>query len=141
MMKDLQVELGLTYLFVSHDLGVIANISDRVAVMYAGRIVELGTTEAIFRNPRHPYTEALLEAIPGRGSGKRRDQVRLAGHVPDPTLELSGCSFAGRCPYAKPACTQITPPLEGELDHRYACIRAEELQLRPVVVPEPLVLV
>jgi peptide/nickel transport system ATP-binding protein len=132
MMKDLQAELGLTYLFVSHDLGVIANISDRVAVMYAGRIVELGTTEAIFRNPRHPYTEALLEAIPGRGLGKRPGRVRLVGHVPDPTQGEGGCSFAGRCPYAKPPCTQIAPPLGGEPDHRDACIRSAELSLRPV---------
>ena len=137
MMKALQAEMGLTYLFVSHDLGVIANISDRVAVMYAGRIVELGTTEAIFRNPRHPYTEALLAAIPGRGVS--RDRVRLSGHVPDPSQQLAGCAFADRCQYALPACRSVSPPLEGMPDHRFACIRADELQLRTVTGKPELV--
>ncbi|MHA6691946.1 ABC transporter ATP-binding protein [Devosia sp. A449] len=132
MMKALQAEMGLTYLFVSHDLGVIANISDRVAVMYAGRIVEIGTTEAIFRKPRHPYTEALLAAIPGQGAEKSAGRVRLGGHVPDPSQQLTGCAFADRCQYAQPACRQIEPPLAGAADHRYACIRADELQLRTV---------
>ncbi|MBE0578614.1 ABC transporter ATP-binding protein [Devosia sp.] len=137
MMKALQAEMGLTYLFVSHDLGVIANISDRVAVMYAGRIVEIGSTEAIFRNPRHPYTEALLAAIPGRGISKHR--VRLPGHVPDPGQQLTGCPFADRCPYALPACRAVLPPLDGTPNHRFACIRADELQLRTVAGPPDLV--
>ena len=132
MMKALQAEMGLTYLFVSHDLGVIANISDRVAVMYAGRIVEIGTTEAIFRNPRHPYTEALLAAIPGRGAGKARDRVRLGGHVPDASQQMTGCAFADRCQYVLPACRAAIPPLEGGAGHRFACIRSGQLQLRPV---------
>tara|TARA_R110002124_G_scaffold1797_16_gene11519 strand:+ start:22203 stop:24296 length:2094 start_codon:yes stop_codon:yes gene_type:complete len=132
MMRQLQAELGLTYLFVSHDLGVVANISDRVAVMYAGRIVELGPTEAIFRSPRHPYTEALLAAIPGRhqrGGGRR---LRLEGHVPDPSRPQQGCPFAERCLYAQPACRTTTPPLKGAEGHLDACIRADELSLRPV---------
>ena len=132
MMKSLQAEMGLTYLFVSHDLGVIANISDRVAVMYAGRIVEIGTTDAIFRNPRHPYTEALLAAIPGRGMGKSTDRIRLGGHVPDPSQQVAGCAFADRCQYARPACRAVMPPLDGAPDHRFACIRADELRLRTV---------
>ena len=132
MMKQLQAELGLTYLFVSHDLGVIANISDRVAVMYAGRIVEIGTTDAIFRSPRHPYTEALLAAIPGRGISKSAGRIRLPGHVPDASQQSTGCSFADRCPYAKPACRQVEPLLEGDDAHRFACIRADELHLRTV---------
>ncbi|KQX43048.1 hypothetical protein ASD04_03625 [Devosia sp. Root436] len=139
MMKSLQAEMGLTYLFVSHDLGVIANISDRVAVMYAGRIVEIGSTEAIFRNPRHPYTEALLAAIPGRGVSKPRDRIRLGGHVPDPSQQLVGCSFADRCQYAQPACRAVMPPLEGTADHRFACIRADELRLRTVTGQPELV--
>ncbi|MDB5527450.1 MAG: transporter ATP-binding protein [Devosia sp.] len=139
MMKDLQAEMGLTYLFVSHDLGVIANISDRVAVMYAGRIVEIGTTEAIFRNPRHPYTEALLAAIPGRGVTRNDNRVRLGGHVPDASQQLSGCAFADRCRYALPACRAIEPQLQGALDHRYACIRADELHLRAVTGKPELV--
>ncbi|QDZ09907.1 ABC transporter ATP-binding protein [Devosia ginsengisoli] len=132
MMKQLQAEMGLTYLFVSHDLGVIANISDRVAVMYAGRIVEIGSTEAIFHNPRHPYTEALLAAIPGRGMGKSTDRIRLGGHVPNPSREVAGCAFADRCQYAQPACRAVMPPLDGTPDHRFACIRADELRLRTV---------
>ena len=139
MMKALQAEMGLTYLFVSHDLGVIANISDRVAVMYAGRIVELGTTDAIFRNPRHPYTEALLAAIPGRGVAKASDRIRLSGHVPDPSQQVTGCPFADRCPYVLPACRSVLPPLEGTPDHRFACIRADELQLRTVTGQPELV--
>jgi peptide/nickel transport system ATP-binding protein len=138
MMKDLQAEMGLTYLFVSHDLGVIANISDRVAVMYAGRIVELGTTDAIFRNPRHPYTEALLDAIPGRGLGKRPGRIRLRGNVPDATKAIGGCAFAERCPYAVNACTKVRPELGGPKWHLDACIRSEELHLRPVVPEQAL---
>ncbi len=107
--------------------------------MYAGRIVEIGTTDAIFRNPRHPYTEALLAAIPGRGVGRTRDRIRLSGHVPDPSQQLSGCTFADRCPYALPACRAVLPPLEGAPDHRFACIRADELQLRTVTGKPELV--
>ena len=127
MMRELQAEMGLTYLFVSHDLGVIANISDRVAVMYAGRIVEIGATEAIFRSPRHPYTEALLAAIPGRGL-KKGGRVRLLGHVPGAGT-ARGCSFADRCPYARPSCREAEPQLVGTADHRHACLRADELSL------------
>lgn len=139
MMKTLQAEMGLTYLFVSHDLGVIANISDRVAVMYAGRIVELGTTEAIFRNPRHPYTEALLAAIPGRGQRRSGARIRLAGHVPDGSAPLEGCAFADRCRYAIGACRTTLPPLKGEKTHLDACLRSDEVQLRPAVAQEQLV--
>ena len=132
MMRDLQAELGLTYLFVSHDLGVVANISDRVAVMYAGRIVEMGSTEAIFRSPRHPYTEALLAAIPGRHQRGGAGRIRLEGHVPDPTHPQPGCAFADRCRYAQLRCRETPPPMIGTPGHGYACIRADELSLRPV---------
>ncbi|WP_082511874.1 ABC transporter ATP-binding protein [Devosia sp. Leaf420] len=138
MMKALQAEMGLTYLFVSHDLGVIANISDRVAVMYAGRIVELGSTEEIFRNPQHPYTEALLAAIPGRGESAG-GRIRLGGHVPDVAGRIEGCAFADRCPYALEACRQVRPELKGAGGHLDACIRSEELHLRPVASNETLV--
>ena len=138
MMRELQAELGLTYIFVSHDLGVIANISDRVAVMYAGRIVELGETETIFRHPRHPYTEALLAAIPGRGARKQGQRIRLAGHVPDPARPQQGCAFADRCRYVTDACRVTQPELRGG-DHLDACLRSDELDLRPVVPNEALV--
>ena len=139
MMKALQAELGLTYVFVSHDLGVIANISDRVAVMYAGRIVELGETDQIFRNPRHPYTEALLAAIPGRGARKTGARIRLTGHVPDAAKPLAGCAFAERCRYAVDACRVNVPELRGEGEHLDACLRSEELHLRSVTQAETLV--
>ncbi|WIJ24510.1 ABC transporter ATP-binding protein [Devosia sp. RR2S18] len=139
MMKQLQAEMGLTYLFVSHDLGVIANISDRVAVMYAGRIVELAPTEAIFRDPRHPYTEALLAAIPGRRPRAEGARIRLGGHVPDAAEPIKGCAFADRCPYAISACRAVRPELEGPPEHLDACIRSEELRLRPVAPEAALV--
>ncbi|GAB5428067.1 MAG: dipeptide ABC transporter ATP-binding protein [Devosia indica] len=132
MMRELQAELGLTYLFVSHDLGVVANISDRVAVMYAGRIVEIGPTNAIFRSPRHPYTEALLAAIPGRHQRGGAGRIRLEGHVPDPAHPQPGCAFADRCRYAQHACREVPPPMAGTQEHGFACIRADELTLRAV---------
>jgi peptide/nickel transport system ATP-binding protein len=132
MMRELQDELGLTYLFVSHDLGVVANISDRVAVMYAGRIVEIGPTNAIFRSPRHPYTEALLAAIPGRHQRGGAGRIRLEGHVPDPAYPQPGCAFADRCRYARQACCEAPPPMVGTQEHGVACIRADELTLRAV---------
>jgi peptide/nickel transport system ATP-binding protein len=135
MMKDLQAEMGLTYIFVSHDLGVIANISDRVAVMYAGRIVELGQTDQIFRNPRHPYTEALLAAIPGRGARKAGPRIRLAGHVPDTSAPLEGCAFADRCRYVTDRCRVTVPELRGR-GHLDACLRSDELNLRSVTAPD-----
>jgi peptide/nickel transport system ATP-binding protein len=135
MMKALQAEMGLTYIFVSHDLGVIANISDRVAVMYAGRIVELGETDQIFRNPRHPYTEALLAAIPGRGARKTGPRIRLTGHVPDTAKPLQGCAFADRCRYVTDACRVTVPELRGA-GHLDACLRSDELALNSVVRKE-----
>jgi len=132
MMRELQAELGLTYLFVSHDLGVVANISDRVAVMYAGRIVELGPTEAIFMRPRHPYTEALLAAIPGRHQRGGGSRIRLEGHVPDPSRPQAGCAFAERCRYVRAECREGVPELGGEGGHIHACFRANELELRAV---------
>jgi len=127
LLQSLQKNLGLTYLFVSHDLGVVANISDRVAVMYAGRIVEIGETEAIFRRPAHPYTEALLAAIPGRGQ-------RARPAVMDGNVAPQGCPFAPRCPYAIAACRQDRPELQAAPGGQsVACIRAEELHLQTPV--------
>ncbi len=133
LLQHLQRSMGLTYLFVSHDLGVVANISDRVAVMYAGRIVEIGDTEAIFRRPSHPYTEALLAAIPGRGTRPERASG-IDGQVPLIGAGDTGCAFASRCPYAQPGCRSQRPELRpARSGQAVACLRADELSLQTPV--------
>jgi peptide/nickel transport system ATP-binding protein len=136
LLEDLQQEFGLTYLFVAHDLSVVEHICDRVAVMYVGKLVEMGPTEELYARPFHPYTEALLSAVPLpdprlRGKGRR---IILQGDVPDPSNPPSGCYFHPRCPYAKENCKTETPPLREITPGRYAaCHYAEELRLRGVV--------
>ncbi len=129
LMKELQRQYGLTYLFISHDLSVIANISDRVAVMYAGRMVEMGETSAIFLRPQHPYTETLLAAVPGRN--RRRTAPRPGVDVPiEGPVERVGCSFAGRCPYVQERCRRERPELAIQAGPQsVACHRARELSL------------
>ena len=131
LLKRLQAQFGLTYLFISHDLSVVANISDRVAVMYAGRIVEMGETEDIFLRPRHPYTEALLAAIPGQRDRGKAAPARPADGQPsqDGTGEVR-CSFAARCPYAQDRCRRERPALASTAGRQaVACHRADELRL------------
>ena len=136
LLQDLRDEFGLTYLFVAHDLSVVRHISDRVAVMYVGRIVELASTEALFQRPRHPYTEALLSAVPypnpvGR---EQRKRIRLKGEVADPANPPSGCHFHPRCRFAKDICMTKSPPLrEIGNGHLAACHFADELALAPPV--------
>ena len=136
LLEDLQAEFNLTYLFVAHDLSVVEHICDRVAVMYAGKLVEMGPTEELYARPLHPYTEALLSAVPLpdprlRDKGRR---IILQGDVPDPSNPPSGCYFHPRCPYAKENCKTDGPPLREITPGRYAaCHYAEELQLRGVV--------
>ncbi|UHL64087.1 dipeptide ABC transporter ATP-binding protein [Paralcaligenes sp. KSB-10] len=118
LLTDLQKSLGLTYIFISHDLSVVKHISHRVAVMYLGRVVETGTRDAIFNHPRHPYTQALIAAVPRFAdvSGKA-DAQRLEGEIPSPMNPPSGCAFRTRCPMAQARCAQETPLLrtiEGE---------------------------
>ena len=137
LLKDLQARFALTYLFISHDLSVVANISDRVAVMYAGRIVEMGDTEAIFLRPRHPYTEALLAAVPGQSRERKHTPVEGAG----PSVPLDsgavGCSFAGRCPYAEDRCWSERPALRSAPGRQAAaCHRADELSLASPVADD-----
>jgi peptide/nickel transport system ATP-binding protein len=134
LLQDLQREFHLTYLFVAHDLSVVEHLSDRVAVMYVGRIVELAPTDALYSNPRHPYTEALLSAVPKpdprtRGKGKR---IRLGGEVADPAAPPAGCYFHPRCPYSDgDRCIHNEPPLrEIAPGHKVACHYSEELGLR-----------
>lgn len=122
LLQQLQQELGLTYLFISHDLSVVQHISDRIAVMYLGRVVELSTTDAIFYDAQHPYTEALLSSTPLLDLEARRERIILEGSVPSPANPPAGCRFHPRCPKAIPVCSQVEPQLEDiGHDHLAAC--------------------
>jgi peptide/nickel transport system ATP-binding protein len=135
LMLDLQTELGLTYLFVAHDLSVVKHVSDRVAVMYVGRIVEIADTDQIFTTPRHPYTEALLSAVPKPDPRLRSQRIVLEGDVADAANPPPGCYFHPRCSYAVDTCRTETPRLEAIAPgHLVACHRARELTLRGVAV-------
>jgi oligopeptide/dipeptide ABC transporter ATP-binding protein len=133
LLLELQERLGLSYLFVAHDLSVVKHVSHRVAVMYVGRIVEIAPTEALFRTPRHPYTEALLSAGPVPDPRKRAKRIVLAGEVADPSRAPPGCAFHPRCRYAIERCKQEIPtlqPVEG--GGMVSCHRAQELSLSGV---------
>ncbi len=135
LLEDLQDQFGLTYLFVAHDLSVVKHISDRVAVMYLGKIVELAETEELFLRPKHPYTEALLSAVPVPDPDYQAERIILQGDVPSPVNPPKGCRFHPRCSYAKDICGKETPELAdlgGE--HFVACHFARELSLRGVKV-------
>nr|WP_272897348.1 oligopeptide/dipeptide ABC transporter ATP-binding protein [Anaerolinea thermolimosa] len=133
LMKGLQTDLGLTMIFVAHDLSVVEHISDRIAVMYVGKIVELADTDELMRNPLHPYTEALLSAVPPADPDIRPNRIRLQGEVPSPANPPSGCIFHPRCNYAKPVCSQQEPLLEeNKPGHFVACHFASELKLRGI---------
>jgi peptide/nickel transport system ATP-binding protein len=122
LMQDLQERFGLTYLFVSHDLSVVRHVASRVAVMYLGKIVELADTHQIYDDPRHPYTEALLAAVPASRPGARRPRIRLEGDPPSPIDPPSGCRFHTRCPLAQAICREAEPALRGSTDgRRVAC--------------------
>ena len=134
LMEDLQEDFDLTYLFVAHDLSVIEHISDRVAVMYVGKLVESAETEELFMNPKHPYTEALMSAVPKPDPRARSERVVLAGEVANPANPPSGCYFHPRCRYAQEICSVEAPVLqEISAEHFVSCHRAEELMLRGVV--------
>jgi len=134
LMEGLQEEFGLTYLFVAHDLSVVKHISDRVAVMYLGKIVELAVTEELFGHPKHPYTEALMSAVPVPDPDYNMERILLEGDVPSPVNPPSGCYFHPRCRYAQEIC-KTEEPIYRDLgnEHFVKCHLAETLNLRPVV--------
>ena len=133
LLMDLQQEFGVSYLFIAHDLSVVSHISTRVAVMYVGAFVELAPTKTIFHNPKHPYTEALLSAIPEVNPDHAIKPVTLQGEIPNPANPPSGCRFHTRCPYVQERCRQAVPTWQQIAeDHFVACHFAEELELQGV---------
>jgi len=133
LLQDLQRDFGLTYLFISHDLSVVEHISNRVAVMYVGKLVEHALTDELFINPKHPYTEALLSAVPKPDPRIRTEPIVLPGEVADPANPPSGCYFHPRCRYRIDRCETEEPALRQiAQDHYVGCHRAEELKLTGV---------
>lgn len=127
LMKDLQKKLGLTYVFISHDLSVVKYISDRIAIMYLGKIVEIGDAKTIYKDPKHPYTKSLFSAIPRENPLEHKEKIDLNGEIPSPIDLPEGCSFASRCPNATERCKSISPELIdiGE-NHKVSCLMIEE---------------
>ena len=126
ILKDLQAEFGLTYLFIAHNLSVVEHVSNRVAVMYLGKMVEMTSREELFRNPLHPYTQALMSAIPVPNPRLKRQRTILKGDVPSPLNPPTGCRFHPRCPVAIEKCSQVEPAfLEVSPDHWVACHLAQ----------------
>ena len=133
LLQDLQKEFNLAYIFVAHDMSVVEHISDRVAVMYVGKIVEMAETDALFTNPLHPYTEALLSSVPKPDPLYKSHRIMMQGEVADPSNPPSGCYFHPRCRYAKDLCKQTTPEFrQVKPDHWTACHFAEELKLEGI---------
>lgn len=134
LLQELQQNLGLTLLFVAHDLSVVEHVSDRIAVMYVGKLVEVAETTELLQDPLHPYAEALISAVPPADPAIRLDRIILEGDVPSPAHPPSGCVFHPRCQYAQEVCSQEAPTLkEIEPGHFASCLFAEELKLQGIV--------
>jgi dipeptide transport system ATP-binding protein len=127
LMMDLQAELGLAYLFISHDLGVVRHIADEIMVMYLGRIVERGTRDTVFRHPRHPYTRALMASTPAVDPTQRRVRIAVKGELPSPLAPPPGCAFHRRCPFATEECSRVRPELRLVDGRLAACHHAERV--------------
>ncbi len=132
LLSELQEEMGLTYLFIAHDLSVIEYICDRVIVMYLGKIVEIADSSVIYQNPKHPYSEALLQAIPVGNPRVNQQRKLLGGNVPNPANPPEGCNFSTRCPYVRPLCKKEEPELDSVNDRgerKVACHFADQMEL------------
>ncbi|MDE9830717.1 ABC transporter ATP-binding protein [Staphylococcus delphini] len=126
IMAELQEEFGLSYLFIAHDLSVVKHVSDYICVMYLGHILEQGPAEAIYENPSHPYTKALISAIPEIDPRRRKERILLEGDLPSPSDPPSGCPFHTRCPVAEARCAEVKPPsVEVDANHYAACVLLE----------------
>ena len=133
LLQELQERLGLTLLFIAHDLSVVEHVSDRIAVMYVGKLIEKAKTEELLRNPLHPYAEALISAVPPADPDIHLNRILMQGDVPSPANPPSGCVFHPRCQYAQDVCSQDIPELkEIKPDHFASCLFAEELQLKGI---------
>jgi dipeptide transport system ATP-binding protein len=142
LMMDLQEELGLSYVFISHDLSVVERISDDIMVMYLGKVVEKGSRDQLLNNPKHPYTLALLSSTPRLSPEKRRQRIKLEGELPSPLKPPSGCAFHGRCRYANDRCRLEEPSLKPlavnqQFDHVVACHGVEENRLEEIIATTP----
>jgi oligopeptide/dipeptide ABC transporter ATP-binding protein len=135
LLMDLQQRLGLSYVFIAHDLAVVKHIAAQVAVMYLGRIVEHAAKGELFAKARHPYTRALLSAIPVPRPGHKRQRIILQGDVPSPLDPPSGCRFRTRCPYAQSRCETEDPPLVVEKGHAVACHFWHQIEALPIGTP------
>lgn len=133
LLQDLQVDFDLSYIFIAHDLSVVQHISDRVAVMYVGKIAEMADAEELYGYPLHPYTEALMSSVPKPDPKYHGERIIMEGNVADPSDPPSGCYFHPRCRYVKDICSQKSPEFrEVKPDHWVACHFAEEMELRGV---------
>lgn len=127
LLKKLKDELGLTYIFISHDLSVVKYISDRIIIMYLGRIMEIGDAKEIYANPAHPYTKALFSAIPPVSPYEKKETIELKGEIPSPLNMPPGCPFGNRCPFCTDVCKQSVPELKAIGDnHEVACVRYQK---------------